>query len=144
MSRSANIAAAMAARLNALPALSGVETLVDKQKAILPTINLKLAKAGGMVIVIFYQGFDNTSAAASGLVTITRHYLVSVYARPVLQDATEADAESVVETVAVSLHDWEPDETAAEFSQIAVKGCDLRPDNKFLIYDLNFEVLSRL
>ena len=81
MSRSSNISQAMADRLNALPALSGVETLVDKQKNILATVNLKVAKAGGMAVVIFYQGFDNPNAAASGLVSITRHYLVSIYAK---------------------------------------------------------------
>ena len=134
----------MADRLNALPALSGVETLVDKQKDILATVNLKVSKAGGMVVVIFYQGFDNPNAAASGSVSVKRHYLVSVYAKPVVLAPSAREAEEVVETVAVTLHDWEPDEASADFSQIVVTGCDLRQDAKFLIYDLNVEVLSRL
>ena len=144
MSKALNIADAMAARLNALLTLPAGMTLVDRQKDIRAEVAAKVAKAGGAAAVILYEGFSNSSPASSSQLRITRRYTVTIYSKPVLRDATEISADDIVETIARSLHDWEPEESADGIGEISVTGCDLRPDAKFLIYDLDIEILSRL
>ena len=74
MSKSLQIAEAMAARLNAHLTLGNVSTVVDRQKDIASEINKRVLKAGGAVIVILFEGFTNASGAVSGQTSVTRRY----------------------------------------------------------------------
>lgn len=139
MSKAIDIADAMAARINAIPGVSEDIALVDRQKNIQAEVATRVNKSTGAAITILYEGFSNSATNASGLLTITRRYSVSLYARPVLQTSTAMPADDLIEEVARRLHDWEPEDC-----EINVTGCDMRPDKTYLIYDLDVEVLSRL
>ena len=144
MSKAITIGNAIAARLNDLATLPDVEALVWQQKTIASEMATKLGKASGAVIVILYQGFQNPDADAGSRLNVRRAYTVSVFVNPTLRAAGATTPEDIVEISASALHAWEPVEATTGFGQIHVKSCDLRPDDKFLIYDLDIEVLSRL
>lgn len=143
MSKALDIADHIAAHLNGLPALTGVTTLVDRQKDLTAEIGLKVAKIGGCVTIL-YSGFTNPDAAGGGLPRVLRRYDVTIYAKPILAGAGAMPADDILEAVATGLHLWEPDEAVPGFVEIQVSGGGLRGDKKFLIYDLDVEVLSRL
>ena len=143
MSKSLQIADAMAARLNAHLTLGNVSTVVDRQKDIASEINKRVLKAGGAVIVILFEGFTNASGAVSGQTSVTRRYTVSIYSKPVLRDG-ETPADDIVELVAKILHNWDIDETTTQAAEITVTGCDMLPDRNYLIYTLDVECASRL
>ena len=144
MSKSVTIAQAMADRLNALATLPDVEALVWRQKELASELAAKLGKATGAVVVILYEGFANPNANASGQLSVARRYTVTIFAKPVLRGSSSISGDDIAEITARSLHDWEPDETTSGFAQIHVRACDLRPDDKFLIYDLDIEALGKL
>lgn len=144
MSKAMDISNVMVERLNAQLTLPDVSAIAWRQKDIASDLQRKTSAAGGALIVVLYDGFTNPAANASGAVFITRRYVVSIFSKPVLRDATETSADDIVEIVAAKLHDWEPDECRYGIAQISVTGCELRPDAKFLIYDLDVEVLSHL
>lgn len=148
MSKANDIAEAMAAQLNAAAGLAGVEALVDRQLDIATEIakRLQLARgksAGkGAMITIFYLGFDNSDNSGAQAPTITRNYLVSIYAAPVMATGN-APADDLLETAARELHLWEPAESAG-MAEIQVDSGVARADADFLIYDLTVKVISRL
>lgn len=134
-----DIAEAMAARLNALEALPDVETLVDRQKDIAAHVAKQVSKAAGAAITILYEGFSNSDRSGASNLKITRRYSVSVFSKPVLRSDSATPADDIVEAVAACLHRWE-----APFGEIVLTGCDMRPDSRYLIYDLDLEVLTTL
>jgi hypothetical protein len=144
MSKAITIAEAMAARINVQMTLPDVSAFVDRQKDLLAEINLRVAKAGGAAIAILFEGFSNADTSSSVNLTVLRRYTVTIYAKPVLRDATETAADDIVEIVARALHNWEPDEAKVGCAEITVKGCDLIPDNRYLTYALDIECVSRL
>lgn len=144
MSKAITIATAIAARLNALVTLPDVDAIVWQQKNIVSEMAAKLGKASGAVIVILYQGFQNPDADAGSRLNVRRAYTLSVFVNPILRTSGATTPEDIVEISSAALHVWEPVEATTGFGQIHVKSCDLRPDDKFLIYDLDIEVLSRL
>ena len=144
MSKAIDIANAMAARINAISGIPSNLAVVDRQKDIRVEVAHRVLKGTGSAIIILYEGFSNPAPMASGLLNITRRYSVTLYARPILQDAEVVAADELIELVARELHNWEPDEASAGFGEIIVTGCDLRPDKSYFIYDLDLEVLSRL
>lgn len=144
MSKALTIADALAARLNGLSALSGVETFVDRQKDVAVEVAKRVGKATGGCVTILFEGFTNSDPRQSGLPSVTRRYTATVYSRPVLLTAGELPADDIVEGISTALHDWDPDETVAGILQIHVTGGDFRPDFKYLIYDVTIEVKCRL
>lgn len=148
MSKANDIAAAMAVKLNAATALGGVEALVDRQLDITTEISKRLNLARGKsagkgaMITIFYLGFDNADNSGAQTPTITRNYLVSIYAAPVMATGN-TPADDLLETAASVLHLWEPAESAG-ISEIHVASGVARADADFLIYDLTVKAISRL
>jgi hypothetical protein len=144
MSKANDIAESMVAHLTALPALARVPVMVDRQKDIDSMVSSKVNKGAGACVTVLYEGFSNPDASSSNNANVTRRYTASVYSRPVLVQATDMPADDIVEAVARSLHRWDPEETLPGFVEIQVTGCDLRGDFKYLIYDLDISVTSRL
>jgi hypothetical protein len=148
MSKASDIATAMAAQLNAAAALDGVEAIVDRQLDIATEIQKRLSlsrgkSAGkGAMITIFYLGFENPDSSAAGTPNVSRNYLVSVYASPVLNTGN-TPADDLLESAAGVLHRWEPLE-ASGIAEISVVSGVARADAEFLIYDLTVKVFSRL
>jgi hypothetical protein len=144
MSRANDIANAMAGRLNDDLRRLACEALVDNQKDIGAEVTKKVSKTGGAALVILYQGFTNPNANASTASSIVRRYTVSLYATPIILGDPGWTADDLIEEAAKSLHNWEPDESVYRIEQISVIECDLRPDSKYLIYDLDVEILSKM
>jgi hypothetical protein len=144
MSKANDIAESMVAHLTALPALARVAVMVDRQKDIESMVSSKVNKGAGACVTILYEGFSNPDASSSNNANVTRRYTASIYSRPVLVQPTDMPADDVVEEVARGLHQWDPAETIKGFVEIFVTGCDLRGDFKYLIYDLDVVVTSRL
>lgn len=148
MSKAITIATAMTAHLNAVPALAGVEAIVDRQLEIATEIEKRVfltmgkAKGKGAMITVFYSGFENPTASAANAPVVTRNYLVSIYAAPVMSTGN-TPADDLMESAAAALHLWEPAE-ANGIAEIHVSGGEARPDDDYLIYDLTVKIKSRL
>lgn len=145
MSLALDIADLMAARLNAANVnggqLAGVTTLVDRQKDIAAEVAKRVAQAGAAVVTILWEGFSNPDARRSGNISVVRRYTATIYAKPVLREAGELTADDIAERAARLLHDWDPEaeDELPGFIAVRVVSCDLRPDTKHLIYDLDIE-----
>lgn len=139
MSKAMDIAQAMADRLNGLETLPDVETIVDRQKDIAAHVAKQVARGAGAAITILYEGFSNSDRSGAANLKVTRRYTISIFSKPVLREAEATAADDIVETAAVALHRWE-----APFGEIVLTGCDMRPDTRYLIYDLDVEVLTSL
>lgn len=149
MSNAIEIANAMAAQLNAADGLSGViEALVDRQLDIVTEIEKRVlmaagkAKGKGAVITIFYQGFQNPDASGATYPKVTRNYLCSLYAAQVLGTGN-TPADDLLELAARALHNWDTDGDDS-IDEIHVLSGLARPDDDFLIYDIEVKVMSRL
>lgn len=142
MSLSIDIANAMANRLTEDEQFAGLTVLVWRKKSLESEMNVALGKVSGAVAVILYTGFTQ-SGARSGGPDVKRRYTLSLFCRPLLADGT--DPEETTEKITRTLNDWDPDEEVVPgFIEIEVNACDLRPDDKMLIYDMEIEVTSRL
>lgn len=144
MSKSLTIANAMAARLNAVAALSSVRAVVWKKKDLESELATITGKSTSALIVILYTGFENPDSSGSANPVLKRRYTISIFANPTTRLATAAAADDICEIVARTLHNWEPDEITTDTAEISVTSCDLRPDDQYLIYDMEIECLSRL
>lgn len=145
MSLALDIADKMAARLTALTStLAGVTCLVDRQKDIAVEVAKAVAKTSACAVTILYEGYANPDASRSGRPVVSRRYTASVWARPVLAGTTGKHADDVLETVSQSLHNWDPVEATDLFSEIHITRAALRPDARFLIYDIDIEITSIL
>ena len=142
MSRSIDIANAMATRLTDQEQFAGLTVLVWRKKSLQSEINVALGQASGSVAVILYTGFSK-SGARSGTPDVMRRYTLSLFCKPLLTEGT--DPEEITEEITRVLHDWDPVEALMPgFVEVEVNACDLRPDDKMLIYDLEIQVTSRL
>lgn len=144
MSKSLTIAQAMADRLNAVAALASVRAVVWKKKDLESELATITGKSTSALIVILYTGFENPDTSATVNPTLKRRYTISIFAKPATRLAAAAAADDICEIVARSLHNWEPDETTVGTAEIRVATCDLRPDDEYLIYDMEIECMSRL
>lgn len=148
MSKAYVIGEGMVTWLEAGPALDSVNILVDRQLDLATEIEKALgmnrgqSKGKGAFISIFYNGFENPDASAAAVPSVRRTYQVSIYAAPVIK-AGFLPADDLVEAVALRLHQWEPAEDYG-ISEIHVVSGTARPDDEFLIYDLEVRVQSRL
>lgn len=144
MSKALQIADKLAARLTATTALSGVPVIVDRQKDLAAELLTKVSKLSPACIILRYEGFSNSDASQSGRPTVIRRYTATVFALPIFAGSTGKLGDAVMEAAAIALHNWEPVEATDGFPEIRVTGGDYRPDAKFLIYDLDLEIPSKL
>lgn len=144
MSKAIDIANALKDRLTSDQLLEGVEVIVDRQRDIGSEVSKKVLMSGAILVVILYQGFANPDERYSGLPSVIRRYTVTVYSRPVMLSEGEMPADDVVEAVARRLHNWDADEATEGLASVIVTFCDMRPDQKHLIYDLDVEAQSSL
>jgi len=148
MSKAYDIANGMVAHLSAATGFDGIAILVDRQLDIASEIEKRIAlnrgsaKGKGAMITVFYNGFQNPDAYGAPVPKVTRTYQVSVYAAPIIA-AGHTPADDLVELAAITLHHWEPAETYG-ISEIHVFNGTARPDDDYLIYDLEVRVQSRL
>lgn len=142
MSKPLDIADKMAARLTALTALAGVTCLVDRQKDIAAEVAKGVAKLG-VCVSILYQGFTNPDASQTGRPVATHHYTVTVTARPVMT-AAGMHADDALQLVSRCLHNWDATEATDGFSEIHINRSSLRPDAKYLVYDIDLDVITSL
>ena len=143
MSRSSVIAEAIAKRLNAQIPLKGVIAIAARQKDLSSDLEIRVGKAGGGAIIVQYEGFSNPNANGSGNPTVIRNYTASIYTVPILRD-DEIPADDIEEFVAKKLHNWELAEDLTGAVELSVKSSAVVPDKKYLIYQLDIEVISRL
>jgi hypothetical protein len=148
MSIGITIAKAIVERLANSGGFRGVAVVVDQQLDIDTEIEKNLglakgrAKGSGAFVSVFYQGFTNPDNSGANNPDVVRNYQVTIYAAPILSSLNKP-ADSLMEDAATVLHSWETAE-ALGISEITVKSGLARPDNNYLIYDLDVEVLSRL
>jgi len=145
MSIAITIAEKIATRLNAAESLAGVEAVVERQQNVQAVVDRNIAKAKGAAIIITFTGLTNPEGNLSGRQSVTRNYTATIYTLPILRSEA-IPADEIVELTARLLHDWEIDEEfpQGEATEIRVINGDLVPDRKYLIYEIDLQVLSRL
>jgi hypothetical protein len=142
MSKALDIADAIAARLNALNLLGGQKVIVWKQKDIAGEVKAQVERGIGSSMMLFYEGFDQEGAANGVYPAVTRNYTLRILSRPVL-GIGKPTADALLESAALSLHQWDPAEVSGISEIIAPKGA-LVEDDEHLIYDLTLTVKSKL
>lgn len=142
MSKALDIADAIAARLDGLNLLGGQKVLVWKQKDIVSEVKARLERGLGSALMLFYEGFDQEGAANGVYPSVTRNYTLRILSKPVLQPG-KPTADALLESAAVSLHQWEPAEVSGISEIIVPKGAMVE-DDEHLIYDLTLTVKSKL
>ena len=147
MSKALDNAELIRTRFLTAPAAGEIETsvdlttltdfiIVDRQKNILPTVKLAVAKATGTAISILWMGGKVTDENAR-TPRIEHLYRVMVWSKPVIA-GTELPADDVVESCINRLWHWIPTGSHA-FREAKPGNVGMVPDKSFLIYD--FEVL---
>lgn len=144
MSKPLDIADKMAARLTALSDLAGVTCLVDRQKDIANEVAKGVAKSSACCVTILYHGYTNPDASQTGRPVATHHYTVTISARPVLVGLTGMHADDALQLVSRCLHNWDATEAIDGFSEIHINQSSLRPDAKYLVYDIDLDVITSL
>jgi len=144
MSRSLDIADAMAARLRQVVSLPGLSIVVWRQQDLKAEIERLTARNGGMAMILVFTGFDNPDGAVLGNATATRRYTLTILAKPVLASPRLPTAAQALELAAQALHNWDIETTHSAAAEIRVTGATLEPDETFLSYVMNLEVTSRL
>lgn len=142
MSKALTIADAIAARLDALNLLGGQKVLVWKQKDITGEVKARLERGLGSALMLFYEGFEQDGNASGSYPAVTRNYTLRILSRPVLQPG-KPTADELMESAALSLHQWDPAE-AAGIAEIIVPKGSIIEDDEHLIYDLTLTVKSKL
>jgi hypothetical protein len=136
-----DIADAIKARLEAQAALAGVDVIVDRQKDLAAILAKSVGKAKGSAITILWEGFDVPDSNTSGP-HIRSRYTLRTWSRPVLaQENTPAD--ELVTAICTALHHWIPEGLHA-FGEMTITGGDFTPDSKWLIYEVDAEVMLKL
>ena len=141
MSRVMDIADAMATRLESQAALAGVDVIVDRQKDLAETLKKSVAKAKGSAITILWEGFDVPDVNTSGP-QIRSRYTLRTWSRPVLADGN-TPADELVTAICKALHHWIP-EGLHSFGEMTITGGDFTPDTKWLIYEVEAQVMLKL
>lgn len=142
MSNALDIADAIATRLNALNLLAGQKVLVWKQKDITGEVKAQVERGLGSSMMLFYEGFEQEGASNGVYPAVTRNYVLRILSRPVLAIG-KPTADELLESAALSLHQWDPAE-AAGISEIIVPKGTMIEDDENLIYDLTLTVKSKL
>ncbi len=147
MSNSFNNAELIRTRLITAPTAGELETildltaladavLVERQKNILPTVQVAVAKTTGTAITIRWEGWTVADANARRP-RLAHRYVVTVWSKPVIA-GDELAADDVIESALARLWHWVPAGHHA-FGEAQPGNGGLVPDRSFLIYD--FEVV---
>lgn len=144
MSRSLDIADAIAARLKQVATLPGLSIIVWRQQELQAEVDRLVMRNSGMALVIAFLGFDNPNGQVTGQATVTRRYSLAILAKPVLLHRTAPTATDAAETAARALHNWDIEDPTTGAAEISVTSCELEPDPDLLNYTLTLEVISRL
>lgn len=144
MSKSLDIAEAMATRLRSTAPISCMSVMVWKQQDLKSEIDRLVLRNGGMAIVILFLGFDNPDGAVTGQATTRRRYSVAILSQPIVSNVKNPPAVDAVELAARSLHNWDIESPTTGAAEINVVRCNLDPDADLLTYTLDIECLSRL
>lgn len=112
------------------------EIIIDRQKSILPTVRLAVAKAGGTAISILWLG-GRVADANARTPRIEHRYTVTVWSKPIIAGGN-LPADDVVESAINRLWHWRPQGGHA-FGEARPENVGMVPDKSFLIYD--FEVV---
>lgn len=143
--RFTRIAERMQARLETWPALQGAPVVVDRQHDIDAEVGEAVAKAQGLCLTIFFEGFLNNNTEADALAPALR-YTVRAWGMPVVIDAGGEFVPTEVACIEASkaLHGWNPEGDEQDtFSRFEVGRADTEPDRSFLIYSIPV-TLSRI
>lgn len=142
MSKFYDIADAIAARLQSVPALSGISVVVDRQRDIASELRKAIGKQSGCLILITWVSASNEDHTADGP-RFASKYTVTLFSKPVIR-AGETPADDVIEAVITALHDHRFSATDPYSSRLVVTGVDPVPHDELLIYRLNLTTPNQL
>jgi hypothetical protein len=128
-------AEALAAYLETVLALAGIDVVVARQKDLLASVELAAGKAAGTCVVVAWLGGSNANRSAATLVMGGR-YSVSVWALPIATAQT-VPVDAIVEAAAAAVHGWEGEPTYNRPARrLEVTDVSLVPDERFLVYEI--------
>jgi hypothetical protein len=117
--------------------LTAVEMVVYEQTDLEAEVNRAVAKGSGAAVVIAWSGFDvpdkNTSKPRLG-----HRFTLGVFGRHKLATAAKP-ADGIVESIVTRLWQWVPSGVHTH-GMVEITGCELSPDETFLIYNLTVTV----
>lgn len=152
MSKALNIAELIRTRLLTPPLPAELSTpvdlselpdqiIVDQQKNITSMVKNAVGKARGTAVTILYTGFGVIDPAAA-TPRLGNRYTVRVHSKPIIA-GDEWLADDVVESVVKRLWKWDPGNRLPQ-DRCEIRGGDLIPDTKFLIYEIDLSFPSSL
>lgn len=141
MSRWLDRADALKTYLEGLPALDGIDIIVDRQKDVAALVANAIGKAKGACVTILWTGGTNPNPEAAEL-KMGGTFVVRIYSRPVVAEAAElAHSDELTETVAEALHGWSPTPNGPRAIQqrLRVMNVEMEPHKHLLVYAIECE-----
>jgi hypothetical protein len=127
----------IATRLQAVPELSSVGIIVDRQKDIAAEFTKTMGKVNGGVIIILFEGFQPDSGDyPQSDDTLISSFSVTIWTKPILRRG-QPPADDLVEAVHTSLHGWKQDE--CRFRSVVKRGRIIN-NPRYLIHQLQVEI----
>lgn len=136
MSSFLTMADAVAAHLQTVAELDGIDILVDRQKNLDVEISKRIAGAKGAVVTILWVGGKVPNPKAK-ILAFDNALSIAVRTLPILRDGMTA-ADDLVEIIAKAIHHFNPnpDGPNACRRRVEVIGAELSPDPKHLVYEI--------
>lgn len=145
MSKALDLADEMAAYLETLPELSGIDVIVDRQKDIETEILKAVEKSKGAAVVILYVGGKNIHKDGKQFLYKKHKYSISVHCLSMIQTEDQMPADDIVETVELAMNGWKsPSNTKRCQDVVHVEGDELVPHESLLIYDVQMSLAAVL
>lgn len=129
----------IAARIETLFGAGEIAVIVDRQKDIASEFNKMIGRMKGGVAIVEWRGAPNVNEDLDEL-RMTSRFSVTVICKPVIRKAHgQKTADDIAETIAGSLHQWNPEAGSHCMNEMRVTGIDPFNHAKFLIYVINVE-----
>lgn len=127
----------IATRLQAVPELSSVGIIVDRQKDIAAEFTKTMGKVKGGVIIILFEGFQPDSGDyPQSDDPIISSFSVTTWTKPILRRG-QPPADDLVEAVHKSLHGWKQDDCRL---RSVVKRGRIINNPRYLIHQIQVQI----
>lgn len=142
MSQFFTTADAIAAMLEAVPALSGMAIIVDRQKDIAAELQKHLGKTNGGCLIVTWTGGTNEDESGDGP-RFASTFTVTGFFKPVLRRG-ETPADDIIEAAAEALHDWRRPAKPHVQDRLIVTAISPFDSAEFLAYRINLKTTDQL
>lgn len=142
MSRISSAGAGIEAKLEALPAMAGIDVLYDRQKDVEAAALAAVEKAKGIFVTVMFMGKRKRREGVGRWQAV---YLIQVWGRPIIRDG-DTPIDDIVEAIEAALDGESIDGAAPDgidghyYHEVEVRDVGLIPDRTWLKFGIEVEL----